>query len=82
MTTPAPPAAEPALVIDGVVAGYGGGDVLRGVLLNCATPEALEQIFPRFASAAPFLCLMVLHLLWPDIGLLLLVEAGLSSRVF
>src|SRR5213595_63397 len=24
------------------------------------------KIFPRFASAAPFLCLMVLHLLWPD----------------
>ena len=21
---------------------------------------------PRFASAAPFLCLIVLHLLWPD----------------
>jgi len=28
MTTPA---SEPALVVDGVVAGYGGGDVLRGV---------------------------------------------------
>src|SRR5204863_4711835 len=26
------------------------------------------KILPRFASAAPFLCLMVLHLLWPDIG--------------
>src|ERR1051325_9395830 len=25
------------------------------------------KIFPRLASAAPFLCLMVLHLLWPDI---------------
>ncbi|MGH3168300.1 MAG: ABC transporter ATP-binding protein [Trebonia sp.] len=25
------PASEPALVLDGVVAGYGGGDVLRGV---------------------------------------------------
>src|SRR5215472_302165 len=24
------------------------------------------KILPRFASAAPFLCLMVLHLLWPD----------------
>ena len=31
----------------------GSGDALRGVLLNCATPEALEQIFPRFASLAP-----------------------------
>src|SRR5512141_2375496 len=26
------------------------------------------KILPRFASAAPFLCLMVLHLLWPDIA--------------
>src|SRR5512140_2496975 len=24
------------------------------------------KTLPRFASAAPFLCLMVLHLLWPD----------------
>src|ERR1051325_7879251 len=24
------------------------------------------KILPRFASAAPFLCLIVLHLLWPD----------------
>jgi ABC-type branched-subunit amino acid transport system ATPase component len=28
MTTPA---SEPALIVDGVIAGYGGGDVLRGV---------------------------------------------------
>src|SRR6476646_2959482 len=26
------------------------------------------KTLPRFASAAPFLCLMVLHLLWPDIA--------------
>src|ERR1051326_700107 len=26
------------------------------------------KILPRLASAAPFLCLMVLHLLWPDMG--------------
>src|SRR3954467_2809840 len=26
------------------------------------------KTLPRFASAAPFLCLMVLHLLWPDMG--------------
>ena len=32
-----------------------GGEALRGVLMNCATPEALEQIFPRFASLAPAL---------------------------
>jgi hypothetical protein len=27
----------------------------------------LVKTLPRFASAAPFLCLMVLHLLCPDI---------------
>src|SRR5213595_158657 len=26
------------------------------------------KTLPRLASAAPFLCLMVLHLLWPDMG--------------
>src|SRR3954469_23222026 len=41
------------------------------------------KIFPRLASAAPFLCLMVLHLLWPDIEGCSLVwkdERGTRSR--
>src|SRR6187402_39421 len=29
------------------------------------------KILPRFASVAPFLCLIVAHLEWPDISLLL-----------
>src|SRR6187455_154024 len=32
--------------------------------------ESLEKSLPRFASAAPFLCLMLDHLLCPDIGVL------------
>src|SRR5215211_1621697 len=32
--------------------------------------ESFENSFPRFASAAPFLCLIELHLLCPDIRLL------------
>src|ERR687886_1347930 len=32
--------------------------------------ESLEKSFPRFASAAPFLCLIELHLLCPDMLLL------------
>src|SRR4029450_7727243 len=32
--------------------------------------ESLEKSLPRFASAAPFLCLMLDHLLCPDMGLL------------
>src|SRR3954465_8050628 len=33
--------------------------------------ESLEKSLPRFASAAPFLCLMLDHLLCPDTRLLL-----------
>src|SRR5262249_6850104 len=32
-----------------------GGDALLGVLLNCATPEVLEQAFPPFIALAPSL---------------------------
>src|SRR5215831_4283580 len=32
--------------------------------------DSFEKSFPRFASAAPFLCLIEDHLLCPDIGLL------------
>src|SRR3954464_1752110 len=32
--------------------------------------ESFEKSCPRFLSAAPFLCLIELHLLCPDIGLL------------
>src|SRR5688572_32836516 len=32
--------------------------------------ESLEKSLPRFASAAPFLCLMLDHLLCPDMSLL------------
>src|SRR6185436_9045784 len=39
--------------------------------MRAATVSSLRmrvKSLPRLASAAPFLCLMVLHLLWPDIG--------------
>src|SRR5688572_19958827 len=38
------------------------------------------KTFPRFASAAPFLCLIVLHLLWPDMARLLWRAARISRR--
>src|SRR3954454_16836155 len=34
------------------------------------------KTFPRLASAAPFLCLIVLHLLWPDMRQLLVGLEG------
>jgi S-methylmethionine-dependent homocysteine/selenocysteine methylase len=30
-----------------------GGDALRGVLLNCATPELLKEVFPPFTALVP-----------------------------
>ena len=30
-----------------------GGATLRGILMNCAAPEVLETIFPRFLALAP-----------------------------
>src|SRR5262245_28917021 len=30
-----------------------GGDSLRAVLINCATPEAMQTVFPAFMRAAP-----------------------------
>jgi len=38
-------------VVDEIVAAAGAG--LRALLINCAAPEELEAIFPRFASLAP-----------------------------
>src|SRR5213592_1846528 len=47
----------------------------RGLPLISPPPERAATVislmrrvksFPRFASVAPFLCLMVLHRLWPD----------------
>src|SRR5688572_109076 len=49
--------------------------------------DSLEKSFPRFASAAPFLCLMLDHLLCPDIDLLsdhfqeTLVDAGVLGQL-
>src|SRR2546427_720348 len=30
-----------------------GGEALRAILLNCATPEVLQRIFPRFVALSP-----------------------------
>src|SRR2546425_12128557 len=49
-------------------------------LMRAATVISLisfVKTFPRRASAAPFLCLMVAHLEWPDMG----VTSFRSARV-
>jgi hypothetical protein len=38
------------------------------------------KVFPRLASAAPFLCLMVCHLEWPDMAAILTLGGGLCPR--
>src|SRR5512137_719265 len=41
---------------------------------------SLVNIWPRLASAAPFLCLIVCHLLWPDmVGYLLWISRGIAT---
>src|SRR4051794_34824567 len=42
--------------------------------------DSFEKSLPRFASAAPFLCLMVDHLLCPDTRLLLPFPSCRNSR--
>src|ERR671933_586373 len=57
----------------------GSGPPSRAATISAR--ESLEKSFPRFASAAPFLCLIELHLLCPDIRLLpLSLEVGLEAR--
>src|SRR5690242_7054482 len=46
----------------------GSGPPSRAATISAR--ESFEKSWPRFLSAAPFLCLMELHLLCPDIGLL------------
>ena len=38
-------------VVPGLVEA--GGDTLRGILLNCADPDTLQLVFPRFLALAP-----------------------------
>src|SRR6187549_182570 len=52
--------------------------------LRAATVSSLiirVKILPRFASAAPFLCLIVCHLEWPDMMKLQRKSAELSAHL-
>lgn len=72
----------PLDIVFGHVGGFGRshGGPQAGVPLDVAAShpgrdrdllDELAESLPRFASAAPFLCFIVLHLLWPDIHTLL-----------
>ncbi len=67
MTSPQPEAGVPALVAEGVVAGYGGGDVLRGVSLRVPDGGITCVVGPNGAGKSTLLR-AVSGLLRPRLG--------------
>ncbi|HEY5989814.1 MAG TPA: ABC transporter ATP-binding protein [Streptosporangiaceae bacterium] len=67
MTSPRPDAAVPALAVAGVVAGYGGGDVLRGVSLRVPAGGITCVVGPNGAGKSTLLR-AVSGLLRPRLG--------------
>ena len=82
MTTPAAtalPATGPALVVDGVVAGYGGGDVLRGVTF--AVPEgAITCVVGPNGAGKSTLMRVISGLLRPRLGTVTLRGERLNGK--
>ena len=64
MTTPA---GGPALVLDGIVAGYGGGDVLRGVTFEVPKGSITCVVGPNGAGKST-LMRVISGLLRPRLG--------------
>jgi branched-chain amino acid transport system ATP-binding protein len=85
MTMPARPdlappgAATPALVVEGVVAGYGGGDVLRGVTMQVAEGGITCVVGPNGAGKSTLLR-AVSGLLRPRLGQILLHGEPLGGK--
>jgi ABC-type branched-subunit amino acid transport system ATPase component len=82
MTVPQPELGAPALVVDGVVAGYGGGDVLRGVSLQVMEGGITCVVGPNGAGKSTLLG-TISGLLRPRLGQVVLHGqrlTGLSPR--
>jgi branched-chain amino acid transport system ATP-binding protein len=79
MTTPASPAAEPALVIDGVVAGYGGGDVLREVSFGVPEGKITCVVGPNGAGKSTVMR-VISGLLRPRLGTVTLRGEKLNGK--
>ncbi|MGH3216025.1 MAG: ATP-binding cassette domain-containing protein, partial [Trebonia sp.] len=82
MTTPAPgapAAAEPALVMEGVVAGYGGGDVLRGVTFEVPEGSITCVVGPNGAGKST-LMRVISGLLRPRLGTVTLRGEKLTGK--
>jgi branched-chain amino acid transport system ATP-binding protein len=80
MTSPRPEEGTvPALTVDGVVAGYGGGDVLRGVSLQVASNGITCVVGPNGAGKSTLLR-AVSGLLRPRLGRIALHGEPLAGR--
>jgi branched-chain amino acid transport system ATP-binding protein len=75
MTSPA----EPALVLDGVVAGYGGGDVLRGVTFSVPESSVTCVVGPNGAGKST-LMRVISGLLRPRLGTVTLRGEKLTGK--
>ena len=67
MTTPAARAGEPALVMDGITAGYGGGDVLRDLTFQVPEGEITCVVGPNGAGKSTVMR-VISGLLKPRLG--------------
>ncbi|HEV3379849.1 MAG TPA: ABC transporter ATP-binding protein [Trebonia sp.] len=76
MTTPA---SEPALVLDGVVAGYGGGDVLRGVSFEVPKGSITCVVGPNGAGKSTIMR-VISGLLKPRLGTVTLHGERLNGK--
>jgi ABC-type branched-subunit amino acid transport system ATPase component len=71
--------AEPALVLDGVVAGYGGGDVLRGVTFSVPESSVTCVVGPNGAGKST-LMRVISGLLRPRLGTVTLRGEKLTGK--
>ena len=79
MTTPTTPTTELALVMDGIVAGYGGGDVLRGVTFEVPQGSITCVVGPNGAGKST-LMRVISGLLKPRLGTVSLYGEKLNGR--
>jgi ABC-type branched-subunit amino acid transport system ATPase component len=77
--TPAPASPAPALVLDGIVAGYGGGDVLRGVSFEVPEGSITCVVGPNGAGKST-LMRVISGLLRPRLGTVTLHGEKLTGR--
>jgi ABC-type branched-subunit amino acid transport system ATPase component len=73
------PASEPALVLDGIVAGYGGGDVLRGVTFEVPEGGITCVVGPNGAGKST-LMRVISGLLKPRLGTVTLRGEKLTGK--